>query len=151
MIEVSIKLNPFGLDSGVQTLATIFIANMGLSPRSGHTYGYVISEPNPMTASPILEIGAIHNYDRDAPVTDLLGAIINDYENGLTSSYDNLEKAEEDGVDLYNILRSTGKLPNVVEGSENILDAVLDYNGTIDIPGVNVASEELLDAAHAMI
>lgn len=80
MLEVEIKLNPFGSGEHIQTLTTIYIANTGQSYGHGYMdYVYMIYEPKSRFSPEVLLHGMITNYNPMQPASKLLQAVMQDY------------------------------------------------------------------------
>ena len=78
MLEVEIKINPFGLDENIRTLTTIYIGNIGGS--CGYfNYVYMIYEPESRFSPEVLLHGLIEGYDQMQPASKLLQAVMQDY------------------------------------------------------------------------
>ncbi len=83
MLEVEIKLNPFGSGEHIHTLTTIYIANTGQSYGHGYMdYVYMIYEPESRFSSEVLLHGMIQDYDPMQPASKLLQAVMQDYGKG---------------------------------------------------------------------
>lgn len=91
MLEVEIKLNPFGEGDHVHTLTTIYIANTGQSFNHGYMdYVYMIYEPESRFSPEVLIHGLIMDYDPMQPACKLLQAVMQDYGEsacGLSGKY----------------------------------------------------------------
>lgn len=80
MLEVQVKLNPFGSGEHIRTLTTIYIANVGQNFYNGNSdYAYMIYEPESRFSSEVLLHGIIMDYDPMQPASKLLQAVMQDY------------------------------------------------------------------------
>ena len=78
MLEIDINLVPCGQQSKKRTIAKLNIGNVGGS-RGFCDYIWTYHEPNPIDGhGSINAFGKIMNYDRQAPVYKLIGAILED-------------------------------------------------------------------------
>ena len=77
MLVCNVELWPMGSKARRKSIATLMIANV--TPRGpkadGNDYVWVLKEPKPLVGKPIEETGAIREYERGAPVVDLVSEI----------------------------------------------------------------------------
>ena len=103
MLYIPIDIVPYGDWSRRRNLAELVIANVGQSASGhAHDYAYVYSEPKTLAGPPILRTGFIDDYDRNAPVGDIVYAV--------------LEAASKDGENTAIHKRLIGVLKNAVSG-----------------------------------
>lgn len=88
MLNVNICIVPFGVKEDAYTLCKILIANV----KSGGyfcNYAYHINEEAPLTGEPIKHSGILRDYDRRAPVVDILHAVLEAYKSKSSSLANN--------------------------------------------------------------
>ena len=80
MIEIDIKLNPFGRGDDVTLIGNVFIANVkGSGYSSLQDYVYMIYNPASRFCDEEIIHGLISNYNPNQSVSNLLRAVMLDY------------------------------------------------------------------------
>lgn len=79
MLKTTVEIHRFGNPNDASVLATILIANAGVSANYFHTYAVVIKEENPIVGDPIYVEGILRDYDRGQPVINLIGTVLDAY------------------------------------------------------------------------
>lgn len=81
MLEIDIKLNPFGLGSNIRTIGNIFIANVTrkTTRNTRQDYVYVIHNQASRYNDEEIIHGVIYGHDQNQSTTKLLKAIMDDY------------------------------------------------------------------------
>lgn len=78
MLNVDIMIVPFGVKEDAYTLCKILIANVKTGTFFSN-YAYHIDESSPLVGEPIKYSGILRDYDRRAPVVDILHAVLESY------------------------------------------------------------------------
>lgn len=80
MLEIDIKLNPYGSDTNVRMIGNIFIANIkGSSYNFLQDYIYMIYNPASRFSNEEIIHGVISDHDANQSVSNLLRAVMLDY------------------------------------------------------------------------
>lgn len=81
MLESTVILNPFGMNTNKKTLSQVKIANIKTNVDGTSDYVYLIHEPESTFGDEIFIHGVIRNHDRNNPVSFLMKKIYEDFGN----------------------------------------------------------------------
>lgn len=80
MIEVEMKLNPFGSNVGEMVIGNVYIANIGKGKTEGcSNYVYMVYEPASPFSEEVVKHGEVRDHYRMQATSKLLQAVMLDY------------------------------------------------------------------------